>query len=142
MIASTLITIFLWSNLFAPAPYGIALNSETKECGYYWGGDEYAFYYLPNPWETNYGAPIQTDTGMYQWDGDISSIESFCHQIGYTYVPGNIGAERGKLNWTPYAYILFGYKYGPLILVIIIALCALFFFSRWGKKHSNDFPSA
>jgi len=35
----------------APAPRGIALNHQTRECGAYWAGDEYGGASLPAGWE-------------------------------------------------------------------------------------------
>jgi len=51
---NNLIVIILLSILLAPAPWGIALNHETKECAGYWGGDEYKGYPLPAGWTAYY----------------------------------------------------------------------------------------
>jgi hypothetical protein len=50
------------------APPEITINPETKECGYYWCGDECEYYYLPLPWTINYGCPIQSEMGLHQWN--------------------------------------------------------------------------
>lgn len=38
----------------APLPKGVAINSNSKECGAYWGGDEFTSYKLPEGWEAYY----------------------------------------------------------------------------------------
>ena len=140
MMASLLIvTLFL--NLLAPLPPQIAINPETKECGNYWGGDEYAGYYLSPPWKIiNYGTPVHIGTGVYKWGGSIStsSVESFCNQIGYTYVSGNLGQMRGQYSWTAYAVILLIFQFGPLIIGLIIVLMVVFFLLRWLENRSNN----
>ena len=35
-----------------PAPQGIAINSETKECAGYWPGDEFISFELPEGWKS------------------------------------------------------------------------------------------
>lgn len=35
----------------APAPWGIAINDETKECAGHWPGDEYVAYSLRSGWK-------------------------------------------------------------------------------------------
>ena len=137
MTASIIVVVFLF-NLFGPFPPGIAINPETKECGYYFGGDEYASYYLPPPWEINYGAPIQIETSVHQWDGSVSSIEGFCNQIGYTYIAGNLGNERGQLKWSGYTYILLAFTFAPVIIIVLGFFLALFLFLRWANKRSNN----
>jgi len=141
MKASLIAFVFIW-NLFAPSPPGIAMNPETKECGYYLGGDEHAQYSLPDPWIINYGEPVQTETGIFEWDGDISSIESFCIQLGYTFIPGNLASEQGKLEWSSFTYILLAVKFAPLIVIIILLLMALFLFLRWSKKRSDTLSAS
>jgi hypothetical protein len=140
MMASLFIITLLW-NLLAPSPLQIAINPETKECGLYWAGDEYFDYHLSPPWEIiDYGTPVQIETGVYKWEGSMSDsgIEIFCNQIGYTYVSGNLGEERGIYSWTIFAYIVFVYKFAPQIIVLIAALIALFLFLRWANKRSSS----
>ena len=97
-----IILIIFWI-FFAPSPPGIALNHGTKECGDYRGGDEFGTYILPAEWEIYYprnDGLIQTEIGSCQWSGNRAT-ENCCQQLGYTYVPGNIGEERGRLEWSP-----------------------------------------
>jgi hypothetical protein len=129
----------LW-NLLGPAPPGIVINPETKECGYYWGGDEWANYDLPSPWIINYGEPIETELGVFEWDG--GDIESFCKQIGYTYVSGNLGDKYGKYRWTWYSYLVLAIKFAPLIIFSGTVFFALFLFLRWANKRSSNTPNS
>jgi hypothetical protein len=127
----TLIALtYLWI-LLAPLPPGIALNHQTKECGEIWGGDEYATYNLPAGWKTYHPQDgfFQTEIGSCPWNGS-SGIESCCQQLGYTYVADNIGAERGQLIWTPYAIVLFCFKFIPLVLVLVVVSLLVFFVGK------------
>ena len=69
--------------LLAPAPWGIALNHETKECGGYWAGDEYGSAELPLGWKAYY--PDQQ--GMIQTE--IGSCD-----FGTSQPPSDTSAER------------------------------------------------
>jgi len=141
-MASLLFFTLLW-NLLAPLPPQIAINPETKECGNFWGGDEYVDYHLPPPWKIiSYGTPVQIETRVYEWNGSISSagVESFCNQIGYTYVSGNLGQERGERRWSPYTYTLVAVKIAPLIIGLIIVFIALLIYLRWKNKRSKNAP--
>lgn len=94
---NNLIIIFsFFFGVLAPMPPGIAYNPETKECGYYMGGDEYASYILPPAWVINYGETVQNETGSYEWDGRYDSIEQFCEELGYSYIEGNIASQFGE----------------------------------------------
>jgi hypothetical protein len=79
----------------APAPWGIALNHETKECGGYWPGDEYVDYRLPGGWKEyrpkSYGinSSIETESGTCSFK--IGDEEKCCQELGYKYVGRNIG---------------------------------------------------
>jgi hypothetical protein len=131
------VIILLWNSLFAPLPPGIAVNPETGECGYYWGGDEYVSYDLSKPWVINYGTSIQVETGTYQWDGREATIERFCSEIGYTYISGNLGEKYGQRSLLSPSYILLAIAYAPPIILLIVAFSAVFFFLRWVNKRRN-----
>ena len=85
--------IFLGTVFAAPAPWGIAINTQTEQCAGYWGGDEFTAYPLPAGWNDYYPdfsgeldqvvTPIGTCTFI--------SEESCCEQLGYKYVSDNIG---------------------------------------------------
>lgn len=82
----------------APAPWGIAINTESKECAGYWAGDEFVDYKLPEGWKANYPT---SDPGNNLWDivrtdaGDCSfqirKEEACCMELGYAFVSDNIG---------------------------------------------------
>ena len=140
----TLLVAFtlLW-NMFAPLPPQIAINPDTKECGNFWAGDEYTEYRLSPPWKIiNYGSPVQIGTGVYTWNGGISasSVESFCNQIAYTYLSGNLGQTRGQHGWTAYAFTLFAAWFIPLMIVLVIVFIALVFLLRWLYKRRKTAP--
>jgi hypothetical protein len=120
-------------------PTWIAINPETKECGYFWGGDEYGGFHLSSSWRIVYpNTPIQTEVGVFEWDGSSSSIENFCKQIGYTYVSGNLGEVRGHYRYTIIAIILLVIKFCPLIIVFFVLFAAPFLIIRWATKHGKN----
>jgi hypothetical protein len=85
--------------LLGPAPWGIALNYETEECGGYCAGDEYGGFELPVGWEAYYpdgDGMIQTEIGSCSFGTPRSSkgAESCCQELGYAYVGLNIGKAR------------------------------------------------
>ena len=79
--------------LAAPAPWGIAINTETHECAGYWSGDEFSHIPLPEGWDAYYpdfeegNATISTPIGSCTFDSE----EMCCQQLGYEYVSDNIG---------------------------------------------------
>lgn len=108
--------------LLGPAPYGIAINQQTKECGDYWGGDEFATYKISDDWEKNYpeiGDSLSIDGNTYVWDGDT---EHFCKELGYTYIAGNIEKVRGHKVYTLYTVILFAFKVLPTVLIATLII--------------------
>lgn len=94
----------------APAPWGLALNHETKECAGYWAGDEYVNYELPEKWDVYYpmeyavleskevariyGSMIRESKSEKMSCSSIPSytitetthIKDCCEEIGYNYV--------------------------------------------------------
>ena len=95
VISIVFITLFL-----APAPYGIAINYQTKECAGYWAGDEFVTYTLPDGWEAYYAGDnglIQTEIGACQFNSIPNDFgENCCKQLGLTYVSNSLGKERGQ----------------------------------------------
>lgn len=135
----SLIIIALYWNLLAPAPPQMAINPETKECGYFWGGDEYVWYHLSSQWViVNPNTPIQTEAGFYELDENPSSVESLCTQMGYTYISGNVGAVRGQYRRITYAFILLAFYFASIITIFTILLIALILILRWANKKSNN----
>ena len=99
---NNLVLIILLSILLVPAPWGIALNYETKECAGYWGGDEHKGYPLPSGWTAYYPTErnlIRTEIGACTWDySDYQTREKrCCQELGYTYIAKNIGEKNSIL---------------------------------------------
>ena len=98
--------------LLAPAPWGIALNLQTRECAGYWGGDEYVAYRLPEGWQAYYPdggtGHIKTKIGTCDWHSFTTDEreEKCCQQLGYPYVAQNIGEKQGAP--TGYTVLLLG----------------------------------
>jgi hypothetical protein len=91
------------ATLPAPLPYYLAINYATKQCGEYWGGDEFVTYKLPPGWNTyeyQYSASnwsVETPSGTCSVPQSLarsSFAEVCCSQLGYTYVSNNIGVYR------------------------------------------------
>jgi hypothetical protein len=97
--------VTIGATTFAPLPQEFAVNYENKQCAEYWGGDEFVTYDLPGGWKTFepqnsefYDYIVETDIGTCQVSkADIDNTtyeEACCSQIGYEFVPGNIGIRR------------------------------------------------
>jgi hypothetical protein len=89
---------FIKTDNYAPAPRGIAINNVSRECGYYWGGDEYISYELSNEWEIFY--PNENYDGFESKYGNCAIDDKFtyekcCKQLGFTFIPGNLGEVLG-----------------------------------------------
>jgi hypothetical protein len=129
-----LIISFIWSFL-APLPPGIAINPETKECGDYYGGDEYGAYVLPPPWEVTYNPTINTGKGTIRWEG---STEEYCRQIGYTFVPGELGHIYGQEQKSFYYYTLLMCNIAPFVFIIAVIVIGCSLYSKRKKGRIND----
>jgi len=121
----------------APAPWGIALNHETKQCAGYWMGDEFWQYELPSGWKAYYPnytryqetgkLIIETEIGECNfWRGNESEC---CNQLGYGFVKRNIG--KGSVTPFYFRYLIFS-RYG--ILIILFVIVVLFFVVRYLLK--------
>ena len=111
--------------LLAPAPWGIALNHDTRECAGYWGGDEYIGYTLPEGWQAYYpdaSGSIQTEIGSCRWgDWDYEKrVEQCCQVLGYRYVSSNIGEKHGGLTTFSAAVIAVTAALGLGVLCIVV----------------------
>ena len=107
IFAAVLCSGLLWPASFvqaAPAPRGIALNQESRECAGFWPGDEFVVYTLPEHWQP-YFPEYDPKTGMttlvtergacdYKRTGDE---EKCCKELGYKYVSDNIGYNKRTL---------------------------------------------
>ena len=100
-----LLTLIVLANCTsaAPAPWGITINHDTKECAGFWGGDEYIAYGLPKGWTAYYPDPntgiMTTNTGIMTTEtGTCKFIkftegaeENCCKAMGYNYTGHEIG---------------------------------------------------
>jgi len=107
--------------LFAPAPWGIALNHTTKQCAGFWGGDEYYRTALPAGWKAYYpdrNNIIQTEIGYCQWEASNwnQRAEHCCQQLGYTFV----GSHIGKDSPTFFTIIIFA-----ILAVVVLGVLAI-----------------
>ena len=111
----------LWL-LFAPAPPGIALNHETRECTAYWAGDEYMKCVLPSGWQDFYprNGIIETEAGSchYADSSGPANAESCCQELGYTYVE----APVCKSSYTLLGWYRLGASLIPTMLVVCLGL--------------------
>ena len=133
----SVILVMLSLTLLAPMPPGVAMNPDTGECGSYMGGDEYATYNLPEPWVVNYGDPIVDENGSHQWDRKPDSIEAFCTELGYTYVPGDMGTLYGKRKSSPVFFTIFLCKAFPLLLLATGIILLVTLVAKRKKKRSQ-----
>lgn len=85
----------------APAPWGLAINTQTKECAGFWAGDEFVAYKLPEGWKA-YFPKYDPETKTTTFETEIGSCdfkkkgdeEKCCGQLGYKYVSDNIGKDQ------------------------------------------------
>ena len=124
-----LLLLFFISFLLAPAPWGIALNHQTKECAGYWAGDEYVSYRLPEGWQAYYpdnANLISTETGSCQWDyaDREKQEENCCRELGYTFISTNIGERHA--GFTMFSVpILCAALAACLLVLLVIAVVML-----------------
>lgn len=133
----TAFLVIMILNLLAPMPPGVAMNPDTGECGSYMGGDEYASYPLPEPWVVNYGDPIEDKNGSHHWDGNADSIEAFCTELGYTYVPGNLATLYGQRKSSPVFFTMLLCKTLPFLLLAIVIITVVLLIVRRKKKRAK-----
>jgi hypothetical protein len=114
----------------APLPPGVAYNPESGECGSYFGGDEYGGYVLPDPWVVTYDAEIST--GNY----DVG-VQAYCEQLGYTYVPGNMGQIYGTHQRSSLYYLRVITKYAPVCCISAILLIGVGIVILWRYKKKK-----
>jgi len=138
-IIFTIIMLVIFADIAysAPASQSLALNHETKECAMYWAGDEFVNYNLPSDWKSYYidytNGTVKTEIGNCNVTPryDTPGFEECCNQLGYTYIPGNIGKDYS----TGYPEIIL--LESPVFWFIIIAISLIilfFYFRKKGKK--------
>jgi hypothetical protein len=96
-LRSALIAVLFVSCVLAePYPWGIAVDGGGN-CAAYWGGDEFAYYPLPEGWIPHY----PTGTGINVDEKSCNFVqgqeEECCRQLGLTYV--DLPTEREMTDW-------------------------------------------
>ncbi|RPI29902.1 MAG: hypothetical protein EHM70_15250 [Chloroflexota bacterium] len=123
-MAKKLIFLAILLVYVAPAPWGIALNYDTLECGGYWAGDEYYGYPLPDGWHDFYPDSnnlITTPVGTCTFEaGDMDSqSQNCCSQLGYTFVGEYIGEGQRYPSFLTYLVLA-----AVAIPTLIVVVCA------------------
>jgi len=124
----------------APAPWGIAINQDTKECAGYWAGDEYMAYRLPKEWSAYYPDPstgmINTASGNCRFiELKEGEEEKCCTAIGYRYTVESIGKFepfKGFLG----LFIMMGIAFSAVAAIVILVLIL-----RWIRKKTTKKPT-
>jgi hypothetical protein len=117
--------------LLAPAPWGIALNHETKECGGFWAGDEYGSSELEPGWTDYYPDDqgiIKTEVGSCTFgSGPSGDAEGCCEELGYAYVGPSVGVSRPSplMLLTVDGLLCAGVVVLLVIVVIVLGLVSL-----------------
>jgi hypothetical protein len=118
--------LFSLITLFAPMPWGLALNHKTEECAGFWGGDEYGSFSLPEGWDVYYPEAdnlVHTPIGSCTFYAShrYEAAESCCDKLPYSYVSGNIGEP----NTSP-LLVLLALLVGSVGLAILIIIAVIF----------------
>ena len=135
----------------APAPWGLALNHETKECAGYWAGDEFVDYKLPEGWKAYYPTydnpdsrweKIKTEAGECSFQ--ISKEEACCMELGYRFVSDNIGKGQKTIlrDREEFEKALRKKKDGSGYLMVVgiplSVIVGIFILVRYLKKKRKD----
>jgi hypothetical protein len=138
-----ILTLIIFAVVLAPAPWGIAINTQTQQCAAFWGGDEYVAYQLPEGWQDYYPDSddiIHTPAGSCHWDryNREQRAEKCCTELGYTYLNEDLGESRmGGLTFMMVA----GLCLVVLVLCVlgagVLALLGLgvYFLRRWRSSR-------
>ncbi len=125
----------------APAPYYLAINYATRQCGEYWPGDEYVHYVLPAGWTTyeyDYSlrsVSVETPSGTCSVPKPLtpsSFAEVCCTQFSYTYVAGNIGnPDAGIIVERILPIIVYTFVFLSLALLVTVIV------QSWYEKRNQ-----
>jgi len=111
----------------APAPWGIALNHETKECSAYWAGDEFVSFELPSGWKDYYPDYSKTSSIIETEIGECNfsrrNEESCCEQLGYKYVDLDLESTSTGLREERFLESVL-----PFVFVLIILIAGIIFY--------------
>jgi hypothetical protein len=121
----------------APLPWGIAINSETKQCTGHWPGDEYVAYDLLPGWRgyfPNGNNVINTEYGSCTFIKEVgqsakAAEEHCCNDLGLVYV-----SDDSKIYSVSYPMISF-LVVGFLVLAIVVGLPIWLIIRRLRKKN-------
>jgi hypothetical protein len=138
-----LLTLIIFAVILAPAPWGIAINTQTQQCAAYWGGDEYVSYPLPDGWLAYYpnnNNIIQTPTGECHWDRDnrAERAEKCCVELGYSFLDEDLGEGRpGGLTMMMLSGLCL--VAGALVLLCVGGLAVVglgvYFLRKWSAQR-------
>jgi len=111
--------LFFGKTCFATmAASGPALNEKTKQCGYFYGGDEEKLYHIPNGWKVDFQSQeIVEKFKQCGWYTGEANIEKCCEKIGYNFIEGNIANIKSKSDVVYLVIVVLFF----LILIIFLA---------------------
>jgi hypothetical protein len=134
-------------------PHGIALNHETRECGGFWGGDEYGGYRLPEGWVDYYPrlGVIETEVGSCSFpdttgheppgEGRAAVAEACCRELGYTYVGTPVGDSFATgLQWRSTLKAALPACIACPALILIVAGIVFLLWRRWKEPEDAAAP--
>lgn len=122
-----------------PLPWGIAINSDTRQCTGFWGGDEFTEYELPSGWKDYYPTAGENNALIIQTQyGECNFIrgnyEECCNEMGLLYIedPGidcrvtDWAIEQGMIasncKSSDVSSDNYQFDYSPIFIVIILFL--------------------
>jgi hypothetical protein len=105
------------------------INNKTKQCAFYWKGDEFSHYALPPDWESLSLPPIIISEE--ERSAAMPDYEEYCKNLGYTYSTENIGIG-GRTFF--YYFSIFLNNIHLIILGFFILAIILWLNKRKGRK--------
>lgn len=139
LISLILLLFFPLTTLAAPAPWGIAINNQTKECAVYWSGDEFTHYRLPEGWQEYYPANYDgsREIGTPYGKCNFENEEVCCQELGLKYITGNIG-ERQNIKMTTRINMMYHsgqlFESGAIVLFLLVIIVLFIIIRKIRKK--------
>ncbi len=117
------------------AASGPALNEKTKQCGYFYGGDENKLYDIPSGWEVDFQSQkVREKFERCGWYSGKANIKECCEKLGYDVI------EDVTEDVTEDDIGIIGSRSGVtyLVTVVLFFLVLIIFLAkkRTGKKQS------
>ena len=110
------------------AASGPALNEKTKQCGYFFGGDEKKSYNIPKEWKVSFqDQEVRKNFEQCGFFSGEKTIEECCEILNYTFVKGNIADTPSKNRINIFLTIL-------IIVIPIITIWFLYLILVKKKK--------